>query len=70
MKMPWPAMKYPDLDNAKVSVKKYFGPGIPDLVLVDADGKVLSDTFNGKDYVGPSHVLDDIKKMVPRPDGN
>ena len=67
-RMPWPAMKYPDLDDPRVSVKKYFGSGIPDLVLVDSNGKVLSDTFSGKDYVGPSHVLEDIKKMVPRPD--
>ena len=68
--MPWPSMKYPDLDQPKVSVKKYFGPGIPDLVLTDEKGKVLSDTFRNGDYVGPGRVIDDIKKMVPRPDGN
>jgi len=68
--MPWPSMKYPDLDQPSVSVKKYFGPGIPDLVLTDASGKVLSDSFHGQDYVGPTKVMDDIKKMVPRPDGN
>jgi nucleoredoxin len=67
--MPWPSMKYPDLDQPAVSVKKYFGPGIPDLVLTDENGKVLSDTFKGKEYAGPSHVIDDIKKMVPRPEG-
>jgi len=68
-RMPWPAMKYPDLDAPGVSVKHYFGPGIPDLVLTDANGKVLSDSFSGTEYTGPSHVLEDIKKMVPRPDG-
>src|SRR5882762_9963696 len=68
--MPWPSMKYPDLDNPDVSVKHYFGPGIPDLVLTDENGKVLSDTFKGKEYLGPEHVIDDIKKMVPRPDGS
>jgi hypothetical protein len=67
--MPWPSMKYPDLDQPSVSVKKYFGPGIPDLVLTDENGKVLSDSFQGSDYVGPEKVLEDIKKMVPRPDG-
>jgi nucleoredoxin len=67
--MPWPSMKYPDLDQPGVSVKKYFGPGIPDLVLTDENGKVLSDSFHGQDYVGPTQVMNDIKKMVPRPDG-
>ena len=68
--MTWPSMKYPDLDQPQVSVKKYFGPAIPDLVLTDATGKVLSDTFVDGKYQGPTHVLEDIKKMVPRPDGN
>jgi len=68
-RMEWPSMKYPDLDNPKVSVKKYFGPGIPDLVLTDSDGKVLSDTFVDGKYTGALHVIDDIKKMVPQPGG-
>ena len=68
--MPWPSMKYPDLDQPAVSVKKYFGPGIPDLVLTDENGKVLSDSFHGTDYTGPTKVIEDIKKMVPRPEGN
>jgi nucleoredoxin len=68
--MPWPSMKYPDLDKPAVSVKKYFGPGIPDLVLTDENGKVLSDSYQGQDYVGPQKVIDDIKKIVPRPEGN
>jgi nucleoredoxin len=68
--MAWPSMKYPDLDQPAVSVKKYFGPAIPDLVLTDENGKVLSDSFHGEKYVGPTKVMDDIKKMVPRPDGN
>jgi nucleoredoxin len=67
--MPWPSMKYPDLDQPAVSVKKYFGPGIPDLVLTDENGKVLSDSFHGTDYTGPTKVMEDIKKMVPRPEG-
>jgi nucleoredoxin len=70
--MPWPTMKYPDLDQPAVSVKKYFGPGIPDLVLTDAKGTVLSDTFNPDKtkYLGPNKVLDDIKRMVPMPAGS
>ncbi|HEV3272492.1 MAG TPA: thioredoxin-like domain-containing protein [Candidatus Methylacidiphilales bacterium] len=68
-KMPWPSMQYPDLNQPGVSVKKYCGPGIPDLVLTDENGKVLSDSFDGKDYVGPEKVMADIRKMVPMPDG-
>jgi len=69
-KMPWPSMKYPDLDQGNVSVKKYFGPGIPDLVLTDDKGKVLSDSFVGGNYRGPTAVMDDIKRLVPMPPGS
>jgi len=67
--MPWPSMKYPDLDQAKVSVKKYFGPGIPDLVLTDENGKVLADSFDESktNYLGPEQVMEKIKKLVPMP---
>jgi hypothetical protein len=34
-------------------------------VLVDADGKVLSDSFDGSHYLGPQKVIDDIKSLVP-----
>ena len=68
--MEWPAVRYSDLNDAQLQAKKYCGPGIPDLVLTDAGGKVLSDSFQGQDYVGPTKVMDDIKKMVPSPEGN
>jgi nucleoredoxin len=63
--MPWPAVWYADIDNPDLQAKKYCGPGIPCLVLVDADGNVLSDSFQGDQYLGPRHVLDDIRSMVP-----
>ena len=61
--MTWPAVRFDDIPQVKGN--EYCGRGIPDLVLVDADGKVLSDSFNGYDYLGPQKVIDDIKSMVP-----
>lgn len=60
--MPWPAVRFDDI--ARTKANQYSGSGIPDLVLVDADGKVLSNSFQGSDYVGPDKVMDDIKSMV------
>ena len=67
--MTWPAVRFSDLDDSRLTARKYCGPGIPDLVLTDENGKVLSDSYNGQDYVGPTKVMDDIKKMVPQPSG-
>ena len=61
--MSWPAVRFDDIDEIKAD--RYCGSGIPDLVLVDASGKVLSDSFNGAEYLGPEKVMNDIKSMVP-----
>ncbi len=43
----------------------YVGRGIPDLVLWSMPGEtVLSDSFNGEQYLGPTKVIDDIKRLV------
>ena len=60
--MPWPAARFEDIEGSNAN--QYCGEGIPDLVLVDANGKVLSDSFKGSGYVGPDKVMDDIKRMV------
>jgi nucleoredoxin len=60
--MTWPAVRFEDIDHTNAN--KYCGEGIPDLVLVDDSGKVLSDSFQGSKYVGPDKVIDDIKSMV------
>jgi nucleoredoxin len=67
--MSWPTVRFSDIEDPRLGAKKYCGPGIPCLVLTDANGKVLSDSFHGKDYVGPEQVIEDIKKLVPRPEG-
>lgn len=57
--MPWPAIDYPKVAS-KEAIRKYVGDGIPCLVLLDATGKVVSDSFAGKQYLGPGKVLTDL----------
>ena len=57
MQMPWPAVSF-DKIAGKEGLLKYAGSGIPCLVVVDTNGKVVIDTFAGTDYRGPSVVTD------------
>jgi len=57
--MPWPAIAFRSVERMK-EIKKYAGAGIPCLVLVDREGKVISDSYEGKTYVGPTKVMNDI----------
>jgi nucleoredoxin len=63
MQMPWPAIKYAELPRQDGTfrgpdIQQFAGSGIPDLVLVDSSGKVLSDSFDGTNYLGPQAVVD------------
>lgn len=58
-RMPWPAIDFEKV-KAKTEITKYAGSGIPDLVLIDASGKVISDSYAGKEYLGPQKVLTDL----------
>jgi len=62
--MPWPAVWFNDINDPSLEAKQYCGDGIPCLVLVDANGNVLSDTYVGGQYTNPHHVIDDIQTMV------
>ena len=62
MKMPWPAVDYQKV-AAKEGITKYAGEGIPDLVLVDLTGKVISTSYEGKKYVGPGKVITDLETI-------
>ena len=57
--MPWPALKFIKKKTDK-TLAPHGGPGIPCLVLLDATGKVLSHSYEGKTYVGPTKVMRDI----------
>ena len=62
-KMPWPAIKFRYARKIK-EISKYAGSGIPCLVLVDREGKVISDSYEGKKYLGPTKVMRDIASTV------
>lgn len=66
MKMPWPAIDFSKLPT-KSALKKYAGEAIPCLVLLDANGKVLSDTYAGKEFLGPEKVLADLAATFGQP---
>jgi nucleoredoxin len=60
--MPWPALSY-DKIAGTAALTKYFGGSIPCLVVVDENGKVIFDTFAGKNYRGPEAVLSDLDQF-------
>jgi nucleoredoxin len=62
-KMNWPAVKW-ELTRSSRDLTRYCGEGIPCLVLVDENGKVLSDTNRWGRYVGPDAVLEDTWKIL------
>jgi nucleoredoxin len=59
--MGFPAVDFDKRDNKLMS---FSGPGIPCLVLVDQNGKVLSDSYDGDNYRGPSAVLEDARRIL------
>ena len=63
--MPWPAIEYSKLANVP-ALQKYAGKGIPDLVIVDASGKILADSYVSGKYVGSARVLDDLSAIFAR----
>jgi nucleoredoxin len=62
--MPWPAMKYDAVLGS--DLRSYCGPGIPCLVLVDAGGRVLADSYEGDNYLGPGHVLNETQRILAK----
>lgn len=63
MGMPWPAVRYSGAKSDR-ALTKYAGRGIPDLVLLNEKGEVLSDSYAGKGYLGPHKVMNDLKKLL------
>lgn len=61
--MPWTALKY-DLRSQNPELLRYAGDGIPCLVLVDASGRVLADSYQGDNYVGPGVVLREAIRIL------
>lgn len=61
--MPFLAIKFDQIQR-EPEIVRYAGPGIPCLVLVDSSGRVLSDSYEGDDYVGPVKVLQDTQRIL------
>lgn len=62
-KMDWPALDFAT-SQRRNPLSKYGGKGIPCLVIIDGDGKVLSHSYVDGQFVGPSKVLDDLDKLI------
>jgi thiol-disulfide isomerase/thioredoxin len=62
-KMPWSAVKFSQTERLK-KIQSYAGPGIPCVVVVDSEGKVVADSFKGDQYLGPQKPLDDLLKLL------
>jgi nucleoredoxin len=63
--MPWPAVDFGKLAG-KEALKKYSTHGIPCLVVLDAGGKVLADTYEGGKWLGPGKVLAELDGIFAR----
>jgi hypothetical protein len=65
MHMPWPAIRF-DAIQWSTQLNQLCGPGIPCLVLIDGRGQVLSDSYQGQNYLGPRKVLVDLRKLLQK----
>jgi len=61
--MPWPAVRF-EVAKGNEALNKLCGPAIPDLVLLNEKGDVISDTFVDGAYVGPGKVMKDLVMLV------
>jgi thiol-disulfide isomerase/thioredoxin len=61
--MPWPAVRF-SVARSNEALNKLAGPGIPDLVLLNENGEVISDSFADGAYVGPVKVLKDFLMLL------
>ena len=64
--MRWPALRFSKIQGA-TTLNKLAGPGIPCLVFIDQDGDILSNSYEGKTYVGPQKVMRDIETTLTGP---
>lgn len=62
--MPWYGFDY---KKAKKSpIRDYSPRGIPCLVILDKDGKVLAHSYKGDKYLGPTAPLEELKKLLKK----
>jgi len=61
--MPWMGLRWKS-DEARALSEKLCGPGIPCLVLLNANDEVVSHSYVGTKYVGPYKVLADLDRVL------
>lgn len=62
MSMPFPAVRWDAVKWSKA--EQLCGAGIPCLVVIDQNDHVVSNSFEGQNYVGPYKVVDDLGKLL------
>jgi thiol-disulfide isomerase/thioredoxin len=60
--MPFPAVRWDAVRLSKAA--KLCGAGIPCLVVIDQNDHIISNSFEGMNYVGPSKVIEDLRKLL------
>lgn len=63
--MPWPAVKHSRAKDK--AVRQYSGSGIPCLVLIDRNGDVVMHSYEGKEYKGPTRVMNKLAEVLNQP---
>ena len=62
MSIPFPIVDYKEI--TKSGITKFAGQDLPSLVLLDKEGNVIADCYEGKKYMGPGKVLDKFKEIM------
>ena len=61
MRMPWPAVKFEE----KEKIRTWAGnEGIPYLIVLDAEGKVVADSKKNGEYQGAKAAMEDFTKLL------
>jgi nucleoredoxin len=63
LSMPWPALRFAEIKNMP-DIRKYAGPGIPCLVVLDVRGNVVADSYVNGRYVGPDQPMNYLGKLL------
>jgi thiol-disulfide isomerase/thioredoxin len=62
MSMPFPAVRWDAVKWSKA--ERLCGAGIPCLVVIDQNDHIVSNSFEGLNYVGPYKVVEDLRKLL------
>lgn len=63
-KMPWSAVKKASWFDKVGLMHAYYNGLIPQLVIVDRYGKLLADSYQGTQYVGPARAMSGLDKIL------